>query len=72
MSKHARRARRRTNDRTIEESTSEPSAADVALFIADMSLQMRSMAQAANLDLLAYLLGMTHEEAEAICRGEVN
>jgi hypothetical protein len=71
MSKHAHKGRRRTNGRTLEEGVQEPSSTDVARFIADMTLQMQTMAQAAKLDLLAYLLSMSHEEANAICRAGV-
>jgi hypothetical protein len=71
MSKHAHKGRRRTKGSALEEGMREPSATDVARFIADMTLQMQTMAQAAKLDLLAYLLSMSHEEANAICRGAV-
>jgi hypothetical protein len=42
-----------------------PTQADVALYIADLTAQMASMARAANLDLLAYFLAMAHAEARS-------
>jgi len=42
-----------------------PTQADVALYIADLTAQMASMARAANLDLLAYFLAMAHAEAKS-------
>jgi hypothetical protein len=72
MSKHAHKGRRSTTAPTRDDNLREPSPTDVARFIADMTLQMQTMAQAAKLDLLAYLLSMSHEEADAISRTGVN
>jgi hypothetical protein len=40
----------------------------VALYIADMTAQLESMATAAGLDLLAYFLAMARAESEAASR----
>lgn len=40
----------------------------VAAYLSDMTGQLESMARAANLELLAYLLAMARAEAEAIAR----
>jgi hypothetical protein len=40
----------------------------VARYLADMTAQLESMARAANLDLLAYLLAMARSEADAVSR----
>jgi hypothetical protein len=47
-----------------------PTQADVALYIADLTAQMASMARAANLDLLAYFLAMAHAEARSALGGD--
>jgi hypothetical protein len=47
-------------------------AADVARYIADMTAQLASMAQAAKLDLLAYFLNMANAESESIARAGVD
>jgi hypothetical protein len=66
MSKHPSQEPPRTTENNARQTT----AADIARYIADMTLQMQTMAQAAQLDLLAYLLGLTHEEADGIGRGK--
>jgi hypothetical protein len=43
-------------------------AEDVARYIADMTLQLGSMASGAKLDLLAYFLNMAHAECVATMR----
>jgi hypothetical protein len=40
----------------------------VARYLADMTGQLESMARAANLELLAYLLSMARAEADAVAR----
>ena len=40
----------------------------VARYLADMTGQLESMARAANLELLAYLLAMSRAEAESLAR----
>jgi hypothetical protein len=40
----------------------------VARYLADMTGQLESMARAADLDLLAYLLAMARAEADAVSR----
>ena len=40
----------------------------VARYLADMTAQLESMARAADLDLLAYLLAMARSEADAVSR----
>jgi hypothetical protein len=42
----------------------------VALYIADMTAQLESMATAAGLDLLAYFLAMARAESEAASRND--
>ena len=42
---------------------------EVARYITDMTAQMETMAAAAKLDFLSYLLGMVRAESEAISRG---
>ena len=43
-------------------------ALDIALYVADMTAQLEAMAAVANLDLLAYFLGMAKAEAELFLR----
>ena len=57
------------------DSAARPSRADplrdaraVAEYLADMTSQMESMAKAAGLDLLSYLLAMARVEADAVSR----
>jgi hypothetical protein len=45
---------------------------DVARYIADMTVQLASMARAAKLELLAYFLNMANAESESIVRGSVD
>ncbi len=40
----------------------------VARYLADMTAQLESMARAADLELLAYLLAMARAEADAVSR----
>jgi hypothetical protein len=40
----------------------------VARYLADMTGQLESMARAADLDLLAYLLAMARSEADSVSR----
>ncbi len=42
-------------------------ALDVASYIAELAAQLEAMALAADLDLLAYLLGMARSEADLVC-----
>ncbi len=44
----------------------------VALYIADMTAQLESMATAAGLDLLAYFLAMARAESEAASRNDAS
>jgi len=50
------------------EESSQVGATAVAEYLADMTAQLESMAVAANLDLIAYLLAMARSEAETIAR----
>ena len=43
-------------------------AAETSRYIADMTAQMETMASAAKLDFLAYLLGLVRAESEAVAR----
>jgi hypothetical protein len=43
-------------------------AAETSRYIADMTAQMETMASAAKLDFLAYLLGLVRAESEAVSR----
>jgi len=43
-------------------------AFDVAGYVSDMTAQLEVMAQSANLDLLAYFLGMARSEADLFMR----
>ncbi len=43
-------------------------ALDIARYVADMAAQLEAMAGAADLDLLAYFLGMAKAEAELVVR----
>ena len=45
-----------------------PPSDDVARYIADMTIQLASMASGANLELLAYFLNMAHAESIAVAR----
>jgi hypothetical protein len=45
-----------------------PPSDDVARYIADMTIQLASMASGAKLELLAYFLNMAHAESVAIAR----
>ena len=45
-----------------DEAASE--AVDIARYVADMAAQLEAMSEAADLDLLAYFLGMAKVEAE--------
>ena len=40
----------------------------IARYLADMTAQLESMARAAELDLLAYLLAMARSEADSVSR----
>ena len=59
--------RGRGEDRTAWVRRSDGSEA-VARYLADMTSQLESMARAADLELLAYLLAMARSEADSISR----
>jgi hypothetical protein len=61
--KHSRAPRRERAN------SGEADAPAVASYIADMTAQLGSMATAAGLDLVAYLLAMARAESEAASRG---
>ena len=46
----------------------QPSAADVARYVAEMSAQMAQLADAAHLEMLAYFLDMARVESEIVLR----
>jgi hypothetical protein len=50
------------------EDSSQESVNAVAQYLADMTGQLESMAMAAKLDLVAYLLAMARSEADSIAR----
>jgi len=45
-----------------------PASEEVARYVADMTLQLATMASGAKLDLLAYFLNMAHAESVAMAR----
>jgi hypothetical protein len=60
-------------DRVVAPPRATPEPADdsmtaVAEYLADMTRQLESMAVAANLELIAYLLAMARSEADSIAR----
>ncbi len=57
---------RRAGDRSRGVAARE--ALDVARYVADMTAQLEAMAIAADLDLLAYFMGMAKAEAELFIR----
>ena len=65
--------RRRVVEQASAPRRESPTSGDVgapavALYIADMTAQLESMATAAGLDLLAYFLAMARAESEAASR----
>ena len=42
-------------------------ALDVASYVAELAAQLEAMALAADLDLMAYFLGMARSEADLVC-----
>jgi hypothetical protein len=55
-------------DPSFSEAGEDADAAETARYIADLTAQMGTMACAAKLDFLAYLLGLVHAESEAVAR----
>jgi hypothetical protein len=54
--------------RGASEESSQDGVSAVAQYLADMTGQLESMAMAANLQLIAYLLAMARSEADSIAR----
>lgn len=60
---------RKPNPRAQQPAPEGASAAEeVARYVADMTLQLATMASGAKLDLLAYFLNMAHAESVAMAR----
>jgi hypothetical protein len=56
------------HDQPLSEEKDKAIAAETSRYIADMTAQMETMASAAKLDFLAYLLGLVRAESEAVAR----
>ena len=56
------------HDQSFSDQNDNAVATETARYIADLTAQMESMASAAKLDFLAYLLGLVRAESEAVAR----
>lgn len=63
-----REGRGEGHDHSFSDDKQNADAAETARYIADLTAQMETMAGAAKLDFLAYLLGMVRAESEAVAR----
>jgi hypothetical protein len=56
------------HDPSSSDAGTDADAAETARYIADLTAQMETMAHAAKLDFLAYLLGLARAESDAVAR----